>query len=639
MELYDVNTKLVIRFVEDYGCPKEAVVNHQRCYTALRAHLVEQGRGYTKELAAQWLEAISGKYCTPYFKYFGKCILQLNDVYDTGAIRREHFPIISEKAKNALIPLLKKTLVDYIDNCRERYSAAYINCIRSRCSRFLIFIQKRGIIGFSQITYELIAEFHRKDSHKGCTSKPAYEASIQDFLLYLANLGECTYGFAWYFYYIRREKVLSLGDFPSAQQEAVGRVETESQDFPSNEFHDLIPQFLGILNRLGYSHSVVSVYNDTLLQLYLFLDMHGLGYHPDIARAWFEAHRPPDRGHASSIYRVLMLFEQFASDGAIMPEQVFTEKETVFDRIPEWCKKPLSDFLAIKVKEQKAKTTIMMYRSANVRFCMFLGEKGLRSFADITPGNVREFNLTDRHRTAEGKNAYNVKIRQFLVYLAEQEFLSNPRLYLVLSCRAAPTERIVVTFTDEEVKDILKFNRLAETPLDFRKKAMLLLGLHMGLRAVDIVNLKLSDIDWKKSAIHLIQKKNRVEICLPMPADAGNALYEYLIKWRPETESSYIFVRHSAPYGKLTSGACRSALESALPERDMPGSGFHATRKTFSTDLLMKGVGASVIVDALGHGDRQSISRYLSLDAEKMKLCPLPLPDTGIPTEGGSRHE
>lgn len=57
-----------------------------------------------------------------------------------------------------------------------------------------------------------------------------------------------------------------------------------------------------------------------------------------------------------------------------------------------------------------------------------------------------------------------------------------------------------------------------------RDRAMLLLGARTGLRPVDIVALRLKDIDWRHGQITLAQHKTDVMLTLPLLADIGEAI-------------------------------------------------------------------------------------------------------------------
>lgn len=123
---------------------------------------------------------------------------------------------------------------------------------------------------------------------------------------------------------------------------------------------------------------------------------------------------------------------------------------------------------------------------------------------------------------------------------------------------------------------------------------------------------------------------------LPMPTDVGNAIFRYIMEERREKSVPQLFLRARAPYVPVGSGACTQALEKALPDRDVAGSGFHVTRKTFATGLLRAGTGVDVVADVLGHRGTGAVHRYLSLDDDRMLMCPMSLQDYGI---GGWDYE
>ena len=79
--------------------------------------------------------------------------------------------------------------------------------------------------------------------------------------------------------------------------------------------------------------------------------------------------------------------------------------------------------------------------------------------------------------------------------------------------------------------------------------------------------------------------------------------------------------------------ACIIALWSILPERKDVHGGFHVTRRTFATNILRTGAGASDVMDTLGHTDPTSVIKYLSMDEDRMRLCPLSLSDLPINRE------
>lgn len=146
----------------------------------------------------------------------------------------------------------------------------------------------------------------------------------------------------------------------------------------------------------------------------------------------------------------------------------------------------------------------------------------------------------------------------------------------------------------------------------------------------------MSDINWKERSICFCQEKSGAEVSLAMPVSVGNAIYHYLRDGRPKNVNcDYIFVTVKAPYRKLAPLSCRQALCRALPDRKVKGSGFHVTRKTFATERLRNNVSPDHIADAMGHVTPSSLTPYLSLDDERIGLCPLSITDLVIQMEGG----
>jgi integrase len=69
---------------------------------------------------------------------------------------------------------------------------------------------------------------------------------------------------------------------------------------------------------------------------------------------------------------------------------------------------------------------------------------------------------------------------------------------------------------------------------------------------------------------------------------------------------------------------------------DGNGCCFHNVRKTFATSLLAGSVNVKLISDSLGHSTDWTVHKYLSLDEERMRMCPLSLAEAGIPYKGAS---
>ena len=79
------------------------------------------------------------------------------------------------------------------------------------------------------------------------------------------------------------------------------------------------------------------------------------------------------------------------------------------------------------------------------------------------------------------------------------------------------------------------------TPKGKRNKAIILLGAATGMRAADIVSLKLSNIDWRNGIITLNQTKTGKCVRIPLTELVALALQDYILNARRECEFEEVF--------------------------------------------------------------------------------------------------
>lgn len=627
---YHEKSRKLVEYLTENGAGCTAYHAAIRCLTLLREYLIGIEEAYTAEIALQWY-ANTG----PHPKGFLAVIYRLADLFSYGKIQPiNSFPMALPYGQKLEEPW-RGILSGFLEATDPSEKSYYQK--RVCASRFLYKIQQNGIGVPSDISFEMLEEYCSTDEHRSANSKARYTYVIGDVLLFMADRGMCIHGLGWYPYYRMHNRIFRLSDMSTKQNLAVERLRQESLDFPAEEFAALIPDFLERFDAFGYSESPSKNARYTLTNLLLFLEMHDLGYHEGIAEVWLEHEKTFHKKCAwKQARRILFLFSLYVREGDVIPQSINRIRPPMSESLPPWCQNTLAEYMAFKRKEGWERSTLSMAHSSVTRFCFFLAESGFESFSEISAKALKEFNFWDRHLTVEGKNAYNVRIRQFIRFLERKEIVPYG-VHQALCCGAAPKDKIVVTLTQEEKGAIKEKHAKCHSSMELRDRAMMLLGIKMGLRASDIVTIFLEDIDWDRQTLRIIQEKTDHEILLPMPTEVGNAIYLYITEGRANerTTSRYLFIKERVPYDALSRAACTSALRRTLPERMVPGSGFHVTRKTFATDHLRKGTGKQGIVDLLGQKDTQSLSHYLQMDENRMRLCPLSLAETGLLMEGG----
>jgi len=166
--------------------------------------------------------------------------------------------------------------------------------------------------------------------------------------------------------------------------------------------------------------------------------------------------------------------------------------------------------------------------------------------------------------------------------------------------------------------------------VSLRNKAIVTLSLLTGIRAVDIVNLKVSDIDWVSDVICISQSKTNEPLVLPLLPVMGNAIAEYIVNERPKTDSPYVFLSCNAPHKPLKGHAsCYAVIKNIFSLAGIrTGNELKRTRLLrhhMTSKMLKKGVAIQTISLTLGHVNPNSVNIYLTTDEKKLRKCTLPL--------------
>jgi site-specific recombinase XerD len=166
------------------------------------------------------------------------------------------------------------------------------------------------------------------------------------------------------------------------------------------------------------------------------------------------------------------------------------------------------------------------------------------------------------------------------------------------------------------------------TAIGKRDYAMLLLVTTYGLRASDVVSLKLDDIDWRKNIIQIFQHKTTTPLLLPLTEAVGESIVEYLRRGRPQVSFREIFSRCKAPNGPIKPTTMNEAFKCWVRRSGLliTFQGSHCLRHSYAVHLLRQGTPLKTIGDLLGHRDFESTCVYLRLNIEDLRAVPLSLP-------------
>ena len=161
-----------------------------------------------------------------------------------------------------------------------------------------------------------------------------------------------------------------------------------------------------------------------------------------------------------------------------------------------------------------------------------------------------------------------------------------------------------------------------------RDFAILLLLARLGLRASEVVDLQLSDIDWDDGSISIRGPAQRCD-CLPLPADVGAAIADYLRQARPKCAVRNLFLRSRAPRRALRGPSAISCLVCRALRRagiESPLKGAHLLRHSLATQMLGSGASLNEIAEILRHRSPQTTTIYAKVDLASLHALALPWP-------------
>jgi site-specific recombinase XerD len=596
-----------------------------RCYRLLGEYLLDKKESYSKPLTEQWLDSIA--LCDSTRKLYRMALWKLDEAYHQKVISNTNTKNLAQQQRALLAPWCRCELDVFMSAISDEYNSSFPYTIKTSVVRFLNYLANIGVTKVEDISHKIIANYYCDDMHDHGKLKNLHIGCIRKFLRFLSEGGRIQMSIPLTLDKPALSRLVFIKSLPVDKQAEFAAISGDSS-VKADEYYRKTLKLGALVEHHRYSKTARNVFPKAWKELFIFLEANLLGYSKEIALAWAGQMRYYTV-QWRSFRRALMLFEQYLISGNIDPQIVYRYQPDRAEALPAWCKADYEAFMAKKLQELNAESSLDMYRSSCLRLLEYLSRTGASSWAELTPEILKEFHRQDVHSTSEGKNAYSCRIRKFLEYLGDIGRISST-LFMAMPSESAPRTNIIQTLDEHSIANLYKYRDGTEDAYGLRHTAMILLGLRMGLPPSDITKLKFSDISWEQETLSIQQQKTDKFLRLPMPVEVGNALYRYITQGRPDSESEFVFLAHKAPYKRLHRSACLNALNKALPENT---HGFRVTRKTFASRMLVNNVSAGRIAETLGHADDSTVMQYLSTDGERMRMCALGLSE--IPVGGG----
>ncbi|MET3114612.1 integrase [Pedobacter sp. CG_S7] len=399
------------------------------------------------------------------------------------------------------------------------------------------------------------------------------------------------------------------------------------------EFDELTCSIADQLRKnFNYSRSAVDNYRTEWRKVRVYLEATGYSYYsPDLnleIQEYMLSERLNTDRKKSHIQRSLRILSECHLTGTFktipMPKKLLRELGGSLGLV-------ISDFLR-HCREQRrlSEISINCHRRNLEKLYDYALLKDINAFDAIDLSFLLLFikNLEGRMKTEVPVTLST--LRAFIGYLFNTGIIPKDYSALIPRARTINQPKLPSTYSKEEVAQVIRAVDRS-TGTGKRNYAIILMAARFGLRASDIGRLRFDHLDWQQSKIEMDQYKTGKKLILPILADVGNAIIDYLKYGRPKMDSPYVFLTARPPFEPFPSSNVvthivqRAFLKSGVSIANKR-FGPHSLRHSLGFQLLQESVVLPIISEVLGHQSTESTRYYLRIDLESMRQCVLDVP-------------
>jgi site-specific recombinase XerD len=151
-----------------------------------------------------------------------------------------------------------------------------------------------------------------------------------------------------------------------------------------------------------------------------------------------------------------------------------------------------------------------------------------------------------------------------------------------------------------------------------RDFAILTVLARLGLRAGEVVGMELDDVDWRVGELVVRGKGRRVDR-LPLPADVGEALVDYLCQSRPRVERRRLFITCRAPWRPLHPNTVGRVVLFACRRAGLPPVRSHRLHHALAGEMVRRGAALEEVSQVLRHRDLATTAIYAKVDSDVLR--------------------
>jgi len=383
-----------------------------------------------------------------------------------------------------------------------------------------------------------------------------------------------------------------------------------------------------LLNKLGRAKMTVKFYHVMWRKIYRYMVLENISTYSAIVGERFLLQQFGKRDYATlsknekDVVKGVSILSEFVNTGHINPVK---ERTNLYGPIGCLMELYLAHKKALRLKD----STVHETRQHLARFFRYLEENKITCIDTINHYHVLNFlrGIDARYSTLSHLTLRS--IRGFFKHMYQTGHCHADISRLIPKDNHKKQAQLPSTYSRQEVEKMLASVNCA-TNTGKRNYAILLLAARLGMRASDIANLKFHNLNWEQNTLEFDQFKTGKHIVLPLLAEVGNAIIDYLKHVRPKSECASVFLICFFPHHSIQGCAVTGIVHKALVQgginiRDRR-HGAHALRHSLAGILLEQKTTLPVISEVLGHNNTESTRYYLRIDLQTMRQCALEVP-------------
>lgn len=230
--------------------------------------------------------------------------------------------------------------------------------------------------------------------------------------------------------------------------------------------------------------------------------------------------------------------------------------------------------------------------------------------------------INDLNYSLRYKEEITYEVRRIVNWLHENKKITFDGNSLFPRIISQSRSNLISYYDNNEIKRLLDCVDI-NTNIGKRDYLILSLLVYLGLRISDVINLKLSDINWNLNTINIVQQKTQNTLILPLIDEIKYPLLDYLKNARKNINNDYIFITNYAPIGRYNSKSFQTMVTKYMNKANIDYTnkhhGTHSLRHSLASNLLKENTPITTISSVLGHSTIKTTRQYLTIDVNNLK--------------------